>query len=101
MGKLIFLWPLVSLQHLPQWECQEPSDLSDCDDTDEAVNTKLLSLSNPLSGEGEVVGVATALGSFAATHNPCLTVVCGVGANGQRQHLQCILPMGTHLPDRI
>ena len=52
-GKLIFIWAPVSLHCLPHWECQEPSNLSDCDDTNEAVNTELLSLLNLQSGEGE------------------------------------------------
>ena len=53
MSKLIFMWAPVSLHHLTCWECQEPSDLSSSDDTNEAVNTELLSLSNLQSGEGE------------------------------------------------
>ena len=52
-GKLIFMWALASPHHLPCWGCWEPSDLSDSDDIDEAVNTELLSLSNPQSGDGE------------------------------------------------
>ena len=53
------------------------------------------------SGEGEGVGLAPASGSSAAAHGPCLMVACGVGPNGQSQCLWCILPMGTHLHDRI
>ena len=53
MGKLIFMWAPVSLCHLPHQECCEPSDWSDWEDTEEAVNTELLSLSNPWSGMGE------------------------------------------------
>ena len=44
----------------PQCICPEPRDLSDHDDTDEEVNTELLSFSNLLSskGEGNRVGAA-------------------------------------------
>ena len=52
MGKLIFIWALASLHHLLLWGCWEPSDLSDSDDINEEFNTKLLSLSNPWSGDG-------------------------------------------------
>ena len=41
MGKLIFMWALVSVHHLLCWECWEPSNWSDCDDTNKAVNTEL------------------------------------------------------------
>ena len=41
---------------LPFWGCWEPSDWSDSDDIDEVVNTKLLSFSNPQSGEGDGSG---------------------------------------------
>ena len=47
MGKLIFMWPPDSLQCLPQWGHKEPSELSDCNNTDEAINTELLLLLNP------------------------------------------------------
>ena len=53
MGKLIFTWAPVYLCCLPHWECQKPSNLSDCDDTNKVVNTELLLLLNPWSGEGE------------------------------------------------
>ena len=41
-----------SLCHLPLWECQDPSDLSDLNDMDKAVDRELLFLSNLQSGEG-------------------------------------------------
>ena len=53
MGKLIFMWALVSLHHQQCQEHQEPLDLSDCDDINEAVNTELLLLSNLWSGKSE------------------------------------------------
>ena len=52
-GKLILVWALVSLHHLPHQQCWEPSNLSDCDDTNEAFNTGLLLLLNLQSREGE------------------------------------------------
>ena len=39
MGKLIFIWAPASLHCLPLQGCWEPSDLSDSDDIDEAVDT--------------------------------------------------------------
>ena len=51
MGKLIFMWSLVSPCHLPGQEHWEPLDLSDSDDINEVVNTELLSLLNPWSGD--------------------------------------------------
>ena len=47
------------------------------------------------------VVVAMALGSFAASHNLCPTVACGVGAKGQSWCLQCILPRRAHPHDKI
>ena len=47
------MWPPSSQCHLPHWECQDPSDLSDLDDIKEAINNELLLLSNPQSGEGD------------------------------------------------
>ena len=47
------MWAPVSLCHLPRLECWEPSDLSDCDNTDEDVDIEILLLLNPQSGEGE------------------------------------------------
>ena len=52
-GWLIFIWPPDSLWCWPQCVCLEPPDLSDLDDTDEEVDTELLSLLNPWYGEGE------------------------------------------------
>ena len=46
MGKLIFMWAPVSLHHLLHWDHQKPSNLSDSDNTDEAVNIELLLLLN-------------------------------------------------------
>ena len=83
MGKLIFMWPLGFLRHLPWWGHWEPSDLSDCNDTAEAVNKELLLLSNPWSGEGEGDWGS----SFVIIHNPCLVMACGERANGQSQCL--------------
>ena len=39
--------------HIPLLGCQDPSDLSDLDDTEEAIDNKLQLLLNPQSGEGE------------------------------------------------
>ena len=47
---------------------------------------------------GEVV---SASGSCATDHDPYLTTVCGGEVNGLSQHLQCVLPGGTHPHDRI
>ena len=38
---------------LPHQECQDPSDLSDLDDIEEAVDNELLSLLKPQSREGD------------------------------------------------
>ena len=59
-GRLIFRSPPCSLQHWPWYIHLEPPDLLDHDDTDEEVDTELLSLSNPLSSEGEGVRVSSA-----------------------------------------
>ena len=64
MGKLIFIWAPVSLHCLPCWEHWEPSDLSDCDNTNKAVNIELLLLLNPQSGEGEGGWGGISLSSF-------------------------------------
>ena len=53
MGKLIFMWALASPNHLPHRGSKEPSDLSDSDNINEAINTELLSLSNPWSGDSD------------------------------------------------
>ena len=50
--------------------CLEPPDLSDLDETDEEVDTELLSLLKLQSGEGEGVRVGAAHGS----HHPWATV---------------------------
>ena len=49
----IFIWALSSQCHLPCWEGWDPSDLSDMEDINEAINNKLLSLLNPRSREGD------------------------------------------------
>ena len=54
-GKLIIMWAPASPGHLPLWGHWEPSDQSDSNDIDEAVNTKLLLLSNLWSGDGNGV----------------------------------------------
>ena len=38
---------------LPHLECLDPSEWSDWDDIEDAVDNELLSLSKPWSGEGE------------------------------------------------
>ena len=63
-GRLIFKWPLDSLQHCQPWfECLEPPDLLDLDDTDEEVDTELSSLSNTQSGAGKGDGGVAACSS--------------------------------------
>ena len=57
------MWPLGSQQHWPQCWCPEPPNLSHLDDTDQEVDTKLLSISNPWCGEGDGDGVMAAQGS--------------------------------------
>ena len=53
-GRLIFILPPDSLWGCQPWyECLEPPDLLDLDDTDEKVDPVLWSLSNPWPGEGE------------------------------------------------
>ena len=52
-GKLIFIWPPNSLGHWPWFECLEPPDQLDLDDTNDEVDAELWSLSNPWSSEGE------------------------------------------------
>ena len=47
------MWALSSWCHLPHQECWDPSDPSEMDDIEEAVDNELLSLSNPLFGEGD------------------------------------------------
>ena len=47
------MWAPSSQCHLPDQECQDPSDLSDLDNIEEAIDNELLSLSTPQSGEGE------------------------------------------------
>ena len=64
-SRFIFTWPPVSLWGCwPSHGCLEPPDLPDTDATDEEVDAKLLSLSNPWSDEskGDQGG---------ATHNSC------------------------------
>ena len=46
------MWALASLYHLPYQGHWEASDQSDSDNVNEAVNTKLLLLSNPQSRDG-------------------------------------------------
>ena len=55
--------------------CLEPPDLLDLDDTDEEVNTELLSLLNLQSGEGEGDGVVQPMGLATSGHGPCCIVV--------------------------
>ena len=62
-SRLIFIWPPGSLWHWLWCECQEPPDLSDCDDTNEDVDTELLSFLNQWSSEGEGVGGCATHGS--------------------------------------
>ena len=74
------MWAPVSLHHLPHWECWEPSNLSDCDGTDEAVNTELLPLLNLQSGEGE-----GGWGGISLWSLQCWLwswPLCGLGGNG-------------------
>ena len=63
MGTLIFMWPPGSWWHWPQCWCLEPPDLLDLNETDELVDTELMSLSNPWSHEGEEDGVGATQGS--------------------------------------
>ena len=81
MGKLIFMWAPVSLCCLLHQECQEPSDLSDCDDTDKAVDTELLSLLNPWSSEGESGWGCISL--WSPQHWSQSRPLCGLQGNGQ------------------
>ena len=53
MGRFIFMQAPSSLCHLPHQECWDPSDLSDLDDMEEAIDNELWSLSNPQSGDGD------------------------------------------------
>ena len=75
-GRLIFIWPPSSLWHQPQCKCLEPPDLSDLDDTNEDVDTELLSLSNLTSSDGEWVGGYATHRSHC--HWPQLWLHCGI-----------------------
>ena len=55
-GRLIFIGPSSSLWHQPQCNCLEPPNLLDLDATNEDVDTELVSLLNPWSGDDEWVG---------------------------------------------
>ena len=58
--RLIFIGPPNSLWHQPQCNCLETPDLLDLDYTNEDVDTELLSLLNPQSGDSKWVrGCAT------------------------------------------
>ena len=77
---------LSSLCHLPCQECWDPSDLSDLDNMEEAIDNELQSLSNPQSGDGD---------GNQGDGGPC-NIYCGLsllGANvvmvdGQSHHCQ-------------
>ena len=60
----------------------EPPDLSDLDDMDEEVDTKLWSLSNPWSGEGEGNMCGAAIGLISSGHDPSLFEVFALGHGG-------------------
>ena len=54
------MWVPASPCHLPHQGCLTPLDLSDSDDTEDATDTELLSLSNLQLGEREgVEGMVT------------------------------------------
>ena len=53
MGRFIFILALSSHCCLPHQECQDPFDLSDIDDINEAIDNELLLLSEAQSGEGD------------------------------------------------
>ena len=52
-GGFIFMWGPFSQCCLPLLGCQDPFDLSDLDDIEEAIDNELWLLLNPWSGEGE------------------------------------------------
>ena len=52
MGRFIFMW-VSSWCLLPHLECPEPSEWSNRDDMEDAMEIELLSLSKPRSGEGD------------------------------------------------
>ena len=97
MGKLIFIWAPASPHCLPLWGCWEPSDKSDSNDIDEAVNTKLLPLSNPWSGDGNGVEVVEAPGLFYIYYGSGPSEASETIVYGLNCHLwEC--PSGENLP---
>ena len=87
MGKLIFMWAPVSPHHLPCLEYQEPLELSDSDNINEAVDTKLLSLLNLRSRDVEGAEVVVASDLFYVNCGPGLLEAGGVIVDGLNWHL--------------
>ena len=74
------MWALVSLHHLLHLEWWGPSDLSDYHGSDKAVNTELLLLLNPWSGEGE--GGWGCVGPWFLQCQSWSWPLCGLQGNG-------------------
>ena len=64
------MWAPASPYHLPYQGCLDPSDLSDSDDIKDAIDTRLLSLSNPQLGMGIGVEGMVAPGLFDVNCSP-------------------------------
>ena len=101
-GKLIFIWPLDSLQCWPWCICLEPPNLLECNDTNEVVDTKLQSLLNLQSSEGRHVGVGAAHRSchLWPWSPPCHSVQSWCDARqvclGSSMHLLVLLSLSSY-----
>ena len=77
---------------LPHLEYRDPSDWSDLDDIKAVVDNELLSLSKPLSWEGEETQVTEVFGLSNAYYGPGPLGADGVMVGSQNCQLQmCLL----------
>ena len=82
MGKLIFMWGLVSLCHLPCQECQEPSNLSDWWYWWGCQHWTPIAFKSMIWWRWGWLGVVSASDPLNANHDPSLLVACGAMVDG-------------------
>ena len=74
---------------------EDPSDLSDLDDIEEAIDNELPSLSNPQSGEGKGTKVMEAFGLSDICYVPSFLRADNVMVDNWNHISRCILQRGT------
>ena len=90
-GKLILIWPPISLWHQPWCECLEHPDLSDLDDTDEKLTLIFHHSQTHGLARVWVMGVEWPIGLISSGHNPGLIEVFTLGHGGSPMSMPRLL----------